>query len=170
MKKIFLLLIASSALLSCGDEKPKKVPVNEEKKISDKYALEIDAIYEKDDSLVAFYQMDDYFQYEKPISLKIKGSPDIQRLNINFPEGIAVENIKLEISTNKTQDHITVKNISIRNGKEFIDGDNYKHAEYFLTDESLSWDEKNSRYILNHSNKYPPGFLGNENLQSMLAK
>lgn len=168
MKKILLLLVVSSALFSCGNEKSKDAPVvNEEKKTAEKYALEIDAIYEKDDSLVVFYEKDGYFKYDTPISLKIKGSPTTQRLIIDLPE--VVENLKLEVSTNKEQSVLTMTNLSVKKGsKVVVDGSNLKYSEYFLTDESFTWDIEKSRYNLKHTNKYPPGLIGNEVLKSML--
>ncbi|WP_133609045.1 hypothetical protein [Flavobacterium cheniae] len=170
MKKTIIMLISVIALVSCGKDK-KEVKDNTVVQVVDKYSLEIDAIYEKNDSINVFYKMDGYFQYEKPISATIKGSQMPQKVKVQIPEGIAIENIKIEVSTNKEQEGLTVQNISIlNNDKVVIDGSNGKHSEYFLTDESFTWDLEKSRFKLNHSNKYPPGLLGNELTESLLTK
>ena len=169
MKKLVLLLI-SITLISCGGDKKKEVIENVEV-AKDKYSIILDGVYEKDDSIAVFYQVDGYFKYDKPVSLKIKGSTLAQRFTIELPQDIAIENLSIVASTNKTQDFITVKNISLLNNNlSIFNGENYKHSEYLLTDNSFSWDAKNIRYNLNHNNKYPPSFSGNDKLISLLAK
>jgi hypothetical protein len=168
MKKIILTLVTVVTIISCGSDKKKEEVENTKPAI--KYSLVMDAIYEKDDSLVFFYETDGIMQYEKPISYKIKGSPMPQNIKVDMPEGIIVENIKIETSTNKSQDALTIKNISVlKDGTIVLDGSNGKYSEYFLTDESFSWDLENSRFKLNHSNKYSPGMLGSELAKSFLG-
>ncbi len=170
MKKTFILFISVIALVSCG--KDKSVPSEAKQSApADKYGVEIEATYEKDDSIVAFYQKQGYYQYDRPVSVLVKGAPGMQKIMIDFPEGEPVENIKITASTNKAQEYLTIKNISVKNnGKVTIDGDSGKHAEYFATDEGFSWDEKNSRYKLDHTKKYPPSLVGNEALLSLMVK
>ena len=164
------MLISVIALVSCGKDK-EEVKDNTVAEVVNKYALEIDAIYEKDDKINVFYKSDGFFQYEKPITTTIKGSQMPQKIKVQIPEGIAVENIKIEVSTNKEQEALTVQNISIlNNDKVVIDGSNGQHSKYFVTDESFSWDLEKSRFKLNHSNKYPPGLLGNEQIEAFLVK
>lgn len=168
MKRIFLILVAI-ILTSCG--KDKKEVVEEAKVPALNYSLVIDAVYEKDDSIVAFYKLDNYFKYDNPVTLRIKGGAMSQRIKLTFPQGVAIEDINLTASTNKEQAYITIKNMSVLNNETVVvDGDNYKHSDYFLSDQSFSWDPKFSRYNLNHSNQYPPGFVGNEKLKSALSK
>ena len=170
MKKIFVMLISVLAIVSCGKDKTE-VKENVTEVVVDKFSLEIDAISEKNDSINVFYKMDSYFQYEKPISALIKASNLPQKIKVDIPEGIAIENIKIEVSNNKEQQNLAIQNISIlNNGKVVIDGSNSKYSEYFLTDESFTWDLEKSRFKLNHSNKYPPGLLGNELTESLLTK
>jgi hypothetical protein len=168
MRKIILLLIAT-AIVSCGGEKKK--PEVQAEVAQDKYYLLLDCVYEKDDSIVAFYKLNEYFKYDKPVSLKIKGSPLNQRLTIDIPAGIAIEDLTLIASTNKEQKYIAIKNISVLNNEKVaVDGDNFKHSQYFLSDASFSWDVKNQRYNLNHSNEFPPAFVGSDQLKSLLLK
>ncbi|UUC46281.1 hypothetical protein [Flavobacterium cerinum] len=172
MKKILVMFVVVSSIIACGGDKSKKAAKEAAiKETVNKYAMEMDAVYEKDDSLVVFYQKDNHYQYDRPISLKIKGSPVMQRLILNLPEGEPVENIKISVSNSKDQQFLTVKNITIKNGdKVVVDGDNGKHTDFFVTDEGFSWDPEKSRYILHHDKKYPPNFVGNDNLLVQLSK
>jgi hypothetical protein len=168
MKKIILALVTAVTLISCGSDKKKEEV--ETAKTATKYALVMDAIYEKDDSISVFYETDGIMQYEKPISYKIKGSPMPQNIKVDIPEGIIVENLKIEVSTNKLQDVLTIKNISVlKNDVIVLDGSNGTFYKYFLTDESFTWDLEKSRYKLIHTNKYSPGVIGGELAKSFLG-
>jgi len=169
MKKLVLLFLGIVLLTSCGGDKKKEASTDVEE-VKDKYVLIMDAIYEKDDSVEVVYQNDNFFKYETPIVVKVIGAPTMQKLTFAAPEGIAVENFKITVSSNKDQEHLTIKNISITNNSKVIDGDNGKYNSYFLTDESFTWDTKNSRFSLIHTNKYPPSLVGNDVLISLLTE
>ncbi len=169
MKKLVLLFLGGVLVTSCGDKKKENEVAKEE--VKDKYSIVLDAVYEKDDSISVVYQKDNYFKYDKPIGLKIKGAPAMQRIIVDFPEGEAIENISFVASTNKDQAYITIKNISVKNDSLMVfDGDNYKHTGYFNPDASFSWDMQKSRFNISHSGKYPPGMVGSEQLISLLQK
>lgn len=170
MKKIILIFVSIFTLVSCGNDKKSEESETVEKKPSLKYSLEMDAIYEKDDSLSIVYQIDNVMQYEKAIEYKVKGSPMPQKITINFPEGENPENLNIIVSTNNEQSHLTINNISIKIGDNVIDGSNYKYAEFLLTDPSFSWDLEKSRYNLIHTNKYPPALVGNDKLLSLMLQ
>lgn len=170
MKKLILIFVSIITLVSCGSDKKKEESETIEKKPSLKYSLEMDLIYEKDDSLSVVYQLDNVMQYEKAIDYKIKGSALPQKITIDFPEGENPENLNIIVSTNKEQSHITINNVSIKIGDNVIDGSNYKYSDYFLTDPSFSWDLEKSRYNLVHTNEYPPALVGNEKLLSLMLQ
>lgn len=169
MKKA-VIIIACLALTACGKKEEQNAkPEVVESPAYDNYSVVLDAVYKKDDSITVTYMMGSHFQYEKPVSLPIKGSPAIQRITVNIPGGIPVENIAIVASTNKAQDSLRVRNISILNGDQIlVNGENYKHAEFFMLDESFTWDEKNERYAISHDKKYPPGIRGNEKVEAIL--
>ena len=170
MKKIILLVVAL-ALASCGGKDKKNIEVENAEASKDKYSLVLDGIYENNDSIVVFYQVDGYFKYDKPVTRIIKGNPMVQRIKIDLPSESIIENISLVASTNKDQKYLTLKNISLMNDTvNVVDGDNYKHSQYFLTDNSFSWDAAKQRYNLLHTNKYPPSFSGNDKLKTLLTK
>ena len=171
MRKLILLFSVSTLLISCGRDKKNETQAEDIKTATkDQYSVIIDGVYEKDDSISVVYQKNNFFLYDKPIWLKVKGSTTIQRLIFNIPEGEAIENVSFCASTNKNQEHITIKNITIKNEGIVLDGSNNKYYEYFATDPSFTWDDKNSRFILNHNNKYPPSIVGKEKLFSILVK
>lgn len=172
MKKIAFVLISAVLLLSCGD---KKKDAGEESSkevvVKDNYTVSFIAIYEKDDVLSMVIKKDGFWDYDHPIEFKVTGQPTIQRFSINAPEGVAVENVQVTLSTNKEQKHLTVKSIAIaNNGREIFNGDNLAFVPYFNSNTGLTWDEKNLRYDLNFNGEYPPGYTGNEKLESMLVK
>ena len=167
MKKIFLTFIAVVALVSCGRDKKETVQAVDELPA---VSLEIEGVYVQDDSLEIFYQTEGRMEYDKPIIKTVKGSPLSQRIVFEVPSGIEVENFVIHPSLNKAQDFITITNIAIKIGTDVVDGANYKYAENFITDNSFKWDTVNSRYILTHTNKYPPGITGKESLTALILK
>ena len=167
MKKTFLIFIITAALVSCGKDKKDVVAESTD---SQTVTLEIEGTYVQDDSLEVFYQTDGNIQYDKPVIKIVKGSTLPQRITFEMPAGIAVENFVVHPSLNKAQPFVTITNIAIKAGNNVIDGANYKYADNFMTDESFAWDVVNSRYILTHTNKYPPAILGKESLTAMIQK
>jgi hypothetical protein len=168
MKKVVLLLLSGLVLFSCG--RNKKEGLEETIKLKE-ISLVIDGVYEKDDSLVVYKKVSGYYLYDMPITYKVKGSALIQRILLDIPGGENVSNFSIVASTNKQQEHLTLKNISIKSNDSLIfDGDNFKHSEYFMADESFIWDPKLLRCNLVHTNKYPPGLVGNEKLEEILSK
>jgi len=172
MRKLILVLFTGLLLTSCGKDKKNEVEATQEPvAVSDKYSVIIDGIYEKDDSISVVYQKDNFFLYDKPIWQAVKGSAMAQRITFDIPEGQKVENLSICVSKNKDQSYITIKNVTVKNGANVVlDGDNNKYNEYFATDPSFSWDLKNARFNLNHSNKYPPSIVGNDKLLGLLTK
>ena len=170
MKKIILLLIGGLLLTSCVDKKKEGVETSEESKVvTYNYSVVFDAIYKKEDSIKVYYKLNGYFNYDNPVVAKINGSDSIQKIKIDMPAEIAVENFSIVASTNKDQNTLVIRNISVeRNNKIIFDGSAYKYNDYFLSDESFSWDDKNQRFNLNHSNKYPPGIIGNDKLEGLM--
>ena len=167
MKKLVLLFVTAVALVSCGKDKKEttaEAPKNEA------ISLEIEGVYEKDDSVKVFYQVAGYLNYDNPIIKTVKGSPLSQKIVFDIPAGIPAENFAITASTNKEQAYITITNITVKNGNEVIDGGNYKYSENFATDTSFSWDDKNARYNVSHSNKYPPAIVGKETLVDLMDK
>ncbi|MGG7037089.1 MAG: hypothetical protein ACI7YS_18140 [Flavobacterium sp.] len=168
MRKTLLLLAFSLTLFSCGRDK-KKETVSEKSETVNKYAVILDAIYEKEDSISVIYKTDGYFQWEKPVSQLIKGSPELQRITVNIPDGIDVENFQITCSTNKGQKMLTIKNISIKNGDvEVFNGDNLNYGTYFNANPGFIWNQTGLNYILNFDGQYPPGQTGNEKLEAIL--
>lgn len=172
MKQIVFLLLSYSLLVSCGREKSESITnetVEQEAKEVDVFSVVYEAKYDLDDSLVVFYQKEGHFQYDNPIALNVKGDSILQKFEIKFPEGVFIENIKLTPSTNKNQKTLQVKSIAIfHNNDTLVNGFDNKYYEFFFTDESFGWDEGNQRFNLNHNNKYPPSFTGNDKILEKL--
>ncbi len=174
MKKISLLLIGMTLLISCGKDKSATTDENSEgsnSKPVDQYSLVLEGIYEKNDSINVVYQEKGYYQYDKSIGQKIQGNLASQRIEVIIPSGVAVENIKLISSTNPDQSTLVLNTISVvKNNKVVLDGSAGKHSQYFLTDDGFSWDTVKLRYNLDHTKKYPPTFVGNEKALEILTQ
>lgn len=166
MKKNVLFVLVSLCLVSCGEE--KKQPVIEKDVEVNMYSVIIDAVYEKNDSLLFIYEKEGAFLYDKVKGISVKGSPLAQQIVFNFPENEKVENIGITMSFNKDQKNLVVKSITIKNGDKTIISPEDNYLTYFLAGDGFSWDAQNSMYVLDHSKQYPPSFMGSEELKAML--
>ena len=166
MKKIILFVLVSLCLVSCGEE--KKQEVVKESEVKNKYSIVIDAVYEKNDSLLFIYEKDGALLFDKVKGINVKGSPMAQQIAFDFPEGEKVDNIGITMSFNKDQKNLVVKSITIKNGDKTIISPEDNYLTYFLAGDGFSWDAQNSMYVLDHSKQYPPSFMGSEELKAML--
>jgi hypothetical protein len=161
--KVLLILV----IFSCGKDKTKTIETETEKAFV--YSFEIEGVYEKNDSIVLFYQKDGYIQYESPISQTVTGSNLSQKITFNLPEKLSPESFNLTVSTNKMQDFVIITGLNVlKDGKKVLDGTNYLYNDYFLTDESFTWNTEKAYFNLNHNNKYPPSFVGSDKLKDLL--
>ena len=168
MKKFFGLLIVALSL-SCGGEKKEEIVPMEEQ--LDKFSISFAATYPKDDSLSLVYKKNGYWDYDHPIALKITGQELAQKFIIEIPEGDYLENFQVTISTNKEQKEVKIEDVSvIYNDKLFFDGSNLKHISYFNSNSGLKWDDVNKTLELNFDGQFPPGFVGNEQLEAIFSK
>lgn len=167
MKKILLVTLVTLLMFSCGGKKEKEV---ENDVVVDNYSIAIDAVYEKNDSLLFIYAQGGSLKFEKVKGMAVKGSPLVQRLVFNFPAGDKVENVGVTMSQNKDQKTLVVKAITIKNNNKEIIGTKDNYLTYFQADEGFSWDVKETRYNLNHDKKYPPSLMGSEVLKDALSK
>lgn len=172
MKKIILLLIGGLLLTSCVDKKKDATETSEESNVvKDNYAVVFEAIYEKDDEVLMIFKKDGFWDYDHPSTYKIVGDTAIQKLTFDLPKSLSVENIQIDLSSNKEQETLKLTGINLyNNGQEIINGSNMGFVKYFLTGTGLGWDEKNLRYNLIFGGEYPPRIVGNELLESMLVK
>ncbi|HEY0045266.1 MAG TPA: hypothetical protein VGB44_00995 [Flavobacterium sp.] len=168
MKNFTLAFFAALLIVSCGDKKEAQAAATGEVKI-EKYAVIMEGIYEKDDSIKVFYQLDNSYKYENPVTARVQGSPLQQRIVIELPENIQPENLTITVSTNKQQNMVYIPNVSVKKGeKTLLDGNNFNYSKYFLSDPSFTWVPEGSKYKLSHENQYPPSMVGNDELAILL--
>lgn len=174
MKKVIYFALSLLFLVSCGKSKEEKQETQTPVKQSDLYSIVIDAVYEKNDSISVVFQKQGNFNYDKAISKKIVGAPTLQRIEFLLPEGETFENIGCMVSSNKQQNGVTIKNISVmHNGSAVLEGNDGKFAAFFLFDESFKidkFDGKSFKYFLTQTNKYPPGIRGNDKFLALFKK
>ncbi|WP_415060761.1 hypothetical protein [Flavobacterium sp.] len=162
MKK--LIFVFALVIVSCGREKKEvSAPVN------DKFSIVLEAVYQLDDSLSVVIKKDGYWDYENPISLSVKGQDLAQKITVDLPEQVYLENFQVTLSTNKEQKHLDLKGVTVLNNeKVMLEGSALKYVPYFNANSGMKWDEKMMRNDLNFNGEYPPGFVGNEQLESVL--
>ncbi len=172
MKKLVLLFLGSVLLASCGDKKKEVNETSTEQQVvKDNYSIIFEAIYEKDDEILMIFKKAGYWDYDHPTTFKITGQSMIQKLTFDLPKDLSIENVQIDLSSNKEQKTLTLKGINVvNNGKEIINGTNMGFVKYFNTGTGLTWDAKNLRYNLIFGGQYPPRIVGNDVLESMLVK
>lgn len=172
MKKIALIFLGGIILLSCGREKKNESSnVSSEQQVEKaNYSITFQGLYEKDDELLVQYKKGGYMDYDHSIKYKITGQPTIQIFSVNIPSGDVLENFQFFLSTNKEQKFVKLKCITItNNGKQVFIGDNLAYLKYFNSNAGIVMDEINQRYNLDFSGQFPPGFTGNDYLESILV-
>ncbi len=173
MKRIFIFLIIAASMVSCGDKEAKDIGQAEAaaQLKQDLYSVVVDGTFPQNDSIILYYKLLGHVQYDKPVKTAVKGSELAQRLTIDVPSDVKPESFVIVASTNKEQKIISIPNITVMmNDKILVDGANYRHNQYFMTDQSFKWDDKNQRFELNHSNQYPPAFTGSQLLEDALKQ
>ena len=171
MKKIFFVLVSSVLLFSCGDKKKDATDAPSEVTVKDNYSIIFQGVFEKDDEVVVQYKKGGYIDYDHPVKSKVIGQPTIQSVMVNIPSGDVLENFQFFLSTNKEQKFVKLKCITItNNGKQVFIGDNFEYLKFFNGNAGIEMDEVNQRLNLNFSGQFPPGFTGNEQLESALLK
>lgn len=171
MKKIFMSLIVAFVAISCGDEKGKNSQESSVEEVNDVYSITMDALYEKDDELIFIYKYNGFWDYDRPVKHKITGQPNKQRITVEVPKNIFMENVQIDISSNKEQKYLPLTNVTIvKNGKPLYNGANMAFVPYFNTGVGVTWDAENMRNILHFDKEYPPRIVGNEKLEELLKK
>lgn len=171
MKKVFLSLIVAFVMMSCGDDKGKKPQESVVEEVKDTYSVTLDAVYEKDDELTFIYKIGGFWDYDHPIKHKITGQPAIQRITVDVPKNVVMDNVQIDLSSNKEQKFLPLSNVSVsKNGTPLVNGANMGYITYFNTGEAVSWDAQKMRYNLHFDKQYPPRMVGSEKLEELLKK
>lgn len=174
MKKLILVFAATLAVISCGKEKntdiestPEASQEAEVKK--SEFSVILDAIYEKNDSVILqVYDVDGNEYLDKDVAVAVTGSPVAQKIELKSPTGVDIRNIVIAFSTNKEQDSFTLKGITmVKDGVEVVKPDNFLY--FFSNNDQMIMDANTGVHKLKHENKgYHPAFGGNEQMKAIL--
>lgn len=143
MKKFFFLVAALLAILSsCGKKEEVK---DETLKVNPKtFKVEIEGVFKKDDELILFWKDKSisYFDDNHTIYQGIKGSEAPQKIVFEFQEGDIPNDIRLDISSKKEQNQITLNYIKLEQEIRSFVVSKDKFAEFFRPNEYIRLENK----------------------------
>jgi hypothetical protein len=158
LKKLTVILLL--IFMSC-DNKSKE---DKEVENQEGYSLKIEGLFLKNDKIQVYYLVGEEWKEENSILFPVYSNPSLQTLDIKLPPKLVPNNIRIDISSNKTQQNITLKNISVFKGNDvIIYGDNELFSNYFVLNEYITWDNDYFGYKVQEVNGiYDPYFIGND--------
>ncbi|WP_339838893.1 hypothetical protein [uncultured Flavobacterium sp.] len=168
MNKIILVSLISFLLFSCGDGTKKEETIDEKVIVADQFSVTINALYPKDDVISIVFKKDGYYLSGEPVEKIVKGSDLPQQITIDLPKGEKIQNLSINLSTNKEQNEIGITGISIKNNDKVVLSDKENFTTYFMANDKVTWNESTSKYVMKHGGEYPPAMGGSEQLEALL--
>ncbi|WP_348812039.1 hypothetical protein [Flavobacterium maritimum] len=175
MEKIVLLFLSSISLLSCGgDKKKENIKISNEEVVADKgnFSVIIDGVYKKNDSIVFYYTQNGFeCTDEQAIKQAIIGSDLIQNVTIKLPGEVILENFRINLSNNPSQETVLLNKFRIKRNENYFDIQQVEFSKYLNFNENVSWDDKLKGFKFNTiKDSYIPRILGNQELESKLTE
>lgn len=123
MKKSVLLLVfaMSMTILSCKKEKTEDSEAPKEEAITNAFQVVLDVVIKEDDEISLYYTTDGTVDFTKipALAQKIKGSPTVQQISYNLPEGVKPTEFRIDFGYNPKQEDIYFNKITFKYlGKE----------------------------------------------------
>jgi hypothetical protein len=151
MKKATLLMLAL-LLFSC-------------QKSSEAYEgnyLILKGIIQKNDEFQLFYSRSLFKEYNEKQSVKkrIKGSPNVQKIKFEIPNGFSPLRIRLDLGNNIDQKKIVIRGMTMYmcEKKEYISKDNFN--DFFFCNENAEFKKESGAIEFNLiSGSYDPYFI-----------
>ena len=173
MKKLILVFAIVLITFSCGKEKNKDAEtvsetISEAEVKKTEFSILVDAIYEKNDSVILqVYDVDGNEYLDKDVAVAVIGSPLAQRIELKSPSDVDIHNVAIVFSTNKEQVSFTLKSITmIKDGVEVVKPDNFLY--FFANNDQMIVDPNLGVHKLIHDKVYHPAFGGNEQMKGIL--
>lgn len=171
MKSNVIVIALISIMLLSGCNKSAS---SEEEKVAGKnnFSVVIEGIFAKNDKIQVFYLLKgDVWKDDNSVSQTVYASNQMQKIEVDFPEKVVPENIRVDLGFNITQENVTIKNISVKYKSNIINGDFDKFTKYFYPNEFVTWDPNYFGYKLSVINeKYDPFLMGNDQMAIQIAK
>ena len=170
MKNLILVILTGLFMVSCGKSSNKDNEAAAEK-VTNKYVVSIEAIYQKNDScVVVIYDENNNEVLDKRSKIAIKGMEVSQKINVDLPEGVQPFNIGLGLSTNKEQTNITLTKIAVLKNDKIIAGNPSEgYLPYFSNNDCIVIDPNTLKHTLKHDKPYSPGLVGSERVKAALS-
>lgn len=77
--------------------------------------VKLEVVAEKDDNFSVYYTEDGSidFSKEEPVWMPVQGSSKVQEVVFNLPEGVVPTQLRLDLGTNKEQEEVVLKKVSV---------------------------------------------------------
>lgn len=153
MKNIVTVLITLLMLVSCKNEKTKKVKNGvlpkesvETIKKDNRVTLSFKGVFNLDDSFLVYYATEKNQRYstKNVLTKKIKGSAEEQEIELVFPENTVPYDLRVDFSDNKDQKEISFQNLKISDSLNTIIVDAQSIKTYFNFNKGTDLDVVNS--------------------------
>ncbi len=173
MKKIVLLFLGCSLLISCGDKKKESTEeTNQPEVVLGNFSVIIDGTYKKNDTLVFYYSQNGFeCTDEQALKLPITGSDKQQNIIVKLPSEVLLGNFRINLSNNPSQETVLLNSMKILRNAKSLDIKQVEFSKYLNFNENVSWDDKLKGFKFSTLNgNYIPRVLGNEFLESKLSE
>jgi len=118
---LFLLLIATCISLSgCRGENQELHSKDVGQKESQLDKIILDVVVNKDDNFSLYYTTDGSIDFKQtnPIWVPVQGKKEVQQVTFELPEDVHLPQLRLDFGTNKEQEDIILKAVTIVYGQK----------------------------------------------------
>lgn len=108
---LFLIVVILFSFVGCKKERETGIAGAEGKHMQ----VMLEVVAEKDDNFSVYYTEDGSidFSKEEPVWMPVQGSSKVQEVVFNLPEGKVPTQLRLDLGTNKQQEEVVLKKVSI---------------------------------------------------------
>lgn len=173
MKSILLGAFAFFVLVSCKKDANKEAVNSETEVKANTFDVVFDLIIKQDDELILFYKDASiaYFDDKNTVYVGVKGSNQSQRITFSIPEGVYPNDIRFDISSNKTQAPIVINGLDLIFEGRIFHIDKKDFDKYFKPNEYMKYDPTTATATMSMiDDKYDPFFNTKETIYKELEK
>jgi hypothetical protein len=173
MKNKAIFTVGLFALLvGCNKEKSSKPEIVQKDK--EVFKISLNLVIPKDDSLQVFYceHGETEFDGAKTVWTSVKGNEEAQQISFDLPEDVLPTKLRIDLSNNKNQDPIKVKDFSLKYKSKNFTAKDTMFFQYFIPNDQIDWDRKNAiaKFKIKEGETFDPQFGSREIMEVELQK